>query len=389
MTESHSNHEKIIRFLKIVGIILICGIGLVYAVYNVQYTIQVVEGYTYDEEHYIKMAQRILEEHYYSFWGYGPDAHVSPGFPLFLAACMKLFGTGLQGINSIRFVQAGLFTATVLLTFLLAWLLTKKYSISILAAALIALNGAYPYYCGRLLTEILFCFTMMLFFVVFVLAVQKEKKWLYLLSGILFCVTIFVRPLLIIIAPALCIPLILKYRKQWKTSMGFILMFALGIIVVGLPWWIRNLLSMDKFILLATQTNPLFAGLAEDPVAMGLTDPKSFLGNIKLLIELLVTYPTRTIYWMLLEKFDIIFMSRIDYVVQLKTIADLIKDITVYFGLLGAVRSLFSRKLLWPAVVFFLFFFSTFLFVPVPRYALQYLPLLAIFAGYAITSLWT
>lgn len=379
------NRERTIQFLKISGIVLICTIALLYSFYYILNVQRFGENYSPDEGRYIELAKRILLEHRYSFWGEEPDAYVSPGYPLFLVACMSLFGSDIYGIDSIKFVQAILFAATVFLVFVLAYQITKKYSIGFIASALIALNGNYAFYTRRLLTEIFFVFTMMLFFVLFILSVQKEKKWLHFLSGMVFCISVFVRPLLFIVFPVLYLPHFIKNWKHWKEMFTHPLFFFLGFLLVGLPWWIRNIVTLHQFVFLATQTNPIYAGLARDPAALGLQDPGSMMGNIKLFFELLVARPLQTIHWMFFEKFNIIF-RKMDEIVYLQTITVLLKDITVYVGLFGACRALLSKKYIWPAIAFFCYFLSTFAFVPTSRYALQYFPLLAIFAGYIIVA---
>ena len=79
-------------------------------------------------------------------------------------------------------------------------------------------------------------------------------------------------------------------------------------------------------------------------------------------------------------KFEIMFINNID-VPYMRIITGFVKHITVYVGLFGALFALFSKKLRWPAVAFWVFFIASFAFIPTLRYSLQYLPLLAIFAG--------
>ena len=91
---------------------------------------------------------------------------------------------------------------------------------------------------------------------------------------------------------------------------------------------------------------------------------------------------------MIFEKFDIIFMRRVDYVAYFVTITTLVKDVTLYLGLLLYVYLLlFSKQLRWFTAAFALYFLAIFLFVPTARYGLQYYPLLAVFAGYAVVLL--
>ena len=72
-----------------------------------------------------------------------------------------------------------------------------------------------------------------------------------------------------------------------------------------------------------------------------------FWERVLLLFQLLFTRPLETLHWMIFEKFDIIFMRRVDYVAYFVTITTLVKDITLYLGLLGAVRGIFSKQMRW------------------------------------------
>lgn len=335
-----------------------------------------------DEGRYIDMARRILTEHVYSYWGEGPDAYVSFGFPLFLAAGMAVFGTDLNGLLCIKVLQCLLAAATVFLTFLLGKLLTKRYSVGLIASAMIAFNPTYYLYTSRLLTETFYFFSMMLFFVVFLWAYQGEKLWRYALAGALFALTIMIRPLIVVTLPFLFLPSLVNNWKRWRAFFTPVLLFLAGFVVVCLPWWIRNLVTLGQFIPLATQTNPIYAGLAPNPDAMGLTDPGSFMGNLKLLFQLILEDPVGTLHWMTFGKFNIFFMEQVAMTPE--TISTFVQSFTVWLGLFGALRTLFTRRYWGPALVFWVYLAASFLFIPVQRYTLQYLPLMAIFAGYLL-----
>lgn len=377
------NADKAKSAAKWFFLVLLCLFSLAVCLFYIETEGKFSESYSPDEGNYIKMAKRLLSEGCYSYWGHGPDAYVSPGFPIFLTLGMAAFGTDLMGIHCIKIVQAFLVSLTVLLTFVLGRQLTKKDSVGLTAAALIALNGLYASYSRRLLTETLYLFTMMLFFVALVFAMQREKKRFHLLAGILFGITVMVRPLVVILGPFLYLPLFLSKRREWKAWAFPLLLFFAGFAAVGLPWWIRNVVSLKELVLLATQTNPIYAGLAPNISALGLENPGSILGNIKLLFQLLFTRPFDTLYWMSVGKFKIIFMEP-PQVAHLQTVTVLVKDFTLYAGLLGCARALFTKKYVWPAVIFLIYFLSSFMSVPTSRYAVQYFPLLAIFAGYVV-----
>lgn len=340
--------------------------------------------YTPDEGNYIAMARRILTEHVYSYWGEGPDAYVSFGYPLFLAAGMAVFGAELNGLLCIKVIQCILAAGTVFLTYLLGKMLTGRFSVGLIASILIAVTTPYYLYSAKLLTETLYFFTMMLFFVVFLWACQGEKPWRYALSGALFALTIMVRPLIIVTLPFLFLPGLVRNWKQRRKLFTSLLLFLAGFAVVCLPWWIRNLVTLHQFIPLATQTNPIYAGLAPNPDAMGLTDPGSFAGNLKLLFRLILDDPVGTLYWMTFGKFYILFME--DVVMEPQIIVSFIRNIIVYPGFFGGLRSLFSKRYWGPSLVFWVYLAASFLFIPVYRYSLQYLPMLAIFAGQLLVS---
>lgn len=375
------------RILKIALVLCICLFSVLYCLVYVKYTGPLEESYSPDEGNYIAMARRLINDGVYSFWGEGPDAYVSPGFPLFLVVCMKIFGTDVYGILAIKIVQSLLTAGTVFLTFIFGYQLTKKYAVGVIAAVLIALNGSFCFLSRFLLTETLYYFTMMLFFVVLVYSFKKDKWWLHLISGVLLCVSVMVRPLIIIVAPFVYLPYIIEHRKNLRKAALCVLAFAGGFVILAMPWWIRNIVTLDRFVFLATQTNPIYAGLAPDVAALGLTDPGSMIGNIKLLFKLLSDDFLGTVYWMTFGKFEIMFMNCTDVRV-LEVLTAMLSQITVYVGLLGALLTLKLKKYRWTSIVFFVYFASSFMFVPTGRYGLQYLPFLAIFTGFVAVTLW-
>ena len=369
------------KALQIAGVILVCVLAFLHALFFAENFEKYGSYHSPDAQHYIAMAQRLLEEGIYSFWGNGPDAYVSPGYPLFLTACMAIFGTDVYALHSIKIIQAILVALTVFLTFCLGYLLTKKYSIGLFASFMIAINGWYGFVSRQLLTESLYYFSMLLAVTVFLIAVQSQKKWVFFLAGVCFCASIMVRPLLIIVIPFIFFPLLLRLRKKALIPLA---LFVVGFVLVGLPWWIRNIVVLHQPILLATQTNPIYAGLAKDVIAIGLKDPGTMLGNLKLLLQLLISDFTGTVYWMTFGKFNIMFMSTIKTYIGLEILTNISAFLVIFPGLLGAFIALFDKSMRWASIVFWVFFASSFMFIPTSRYGMQYLFFLAIFTGYLI-----
>ena len=153
--------------------VLVCAIAFAYAVVYIVRQGRFSESYSPDEGHYIAMAQRLLTEGYYSYWGGAPDAYVSPGYPIFLTLCMAVFGTDLQGIDAIKFVQAFLSAGDGVPHLLPGVAADEKVQRGHPWRAASFGQRHLRLYAKRLLTETFFCFTMMLFFAVFVLTWKR------------------------------------------------------------------------------------------------------------------------------------------------------------------------------------------------------------------------
>ena len=130
--------EDKVSLAQLCALALICLGSFLFAVYHVEFMGKYSTQYTPDEERYINMARRVLAGGYYSYWGYGPDAVVSPGLPIFLVGLMAIFGSGPQGIYCIQLVQCLLLAATVLCTYLLAVQFTGRRGAGLLASLLFA-----------------------------------------------------------------------------------------------------------------------------------------------------------------------------------------------------------------------------------------------------------
>lgn len=359
------------------AVIVLVLFTLIYGIYCIHTFSYTSVDFSPDEQNYITMAQRLLRDHIYSFWGNGPDAYVPPGYPLYLAGCLAVFGDAPLSFYHIRLFQCTLFAVTVLLSFLLGRSLTDSARVGLFAAAMVSFNGVFYGYLTRMLTEPVYLFFMMLFLVVFVQAVRRGKKLLHLLAGLLFAGTVFIRPMIIIVAPFLYLPLWIRGRKQIRREIMNTVFFGIGFLLPALPWWLRNLIVLHQFVLLATQTNPFFAGLVPDTFLSMFQDPGSFSGNLRLFFYCLKADFTGTLRWMTLDKYRIFFHSNI-YYYHFPHLSVFVKEITLVSGFVGGLVALFSRKLRPFALVFWIYLLISFLFVPTERYALQYYPWLAV-----------
>lgn len=350
------------------------------------YLLRAYTELTPDEGNYLATARRLLSDHVFSFWGSGPDAYVSPGYPMFLAACFAVFGSGERGVAAVRVLQCLLSGGTVVLTFLLGRALTKRNAAGLIAAALVCCNCGFSIYPRMLLTESLYFFLMPLSFLLFAQAEEKDAPVRFAAAGLAFGAAVMVRSLVVSALPFLLLPRLLRRRRDRSCSLRPVWLFLAGFLLPCLPWWIRNLVTLHRLVLWATQTNPFYAGLAPDVAAAGLEDPGTYLGNFRLLFRLLAQDPVGTLSWMSLGKFRIIFMSA-DWAPH-QAVSDLARNLTVCLGLSGAVLALASRRTRLRSLPFWAYFLCIFFSVPVSRYAYQYLLLLAIFAGWLLVAAW-
>ena len=368
--------------VEIVATALLCVAVFLYGLYCAIHIGMHCTEYSPDEAHYIAMARRMLKEGMYSFWGSEPDAYVTPGYPVLLAVCLSVFGTGDLGLFSVKVFQAAMVSGIVFLTILLGKRLTARFSAGLIAGTLTAGNLTFQFFANHLLTEVPYCYFMMLFFYCLCEALRRQKLWLHMIAGALFAAAVLIRPLIFVTLPFLYLPVMVRSRgRAWKA----LVFFLIGSLVFFVPWWIRNLIVLDKFILFATQTNPFFAGLAEDPYGLGLDDPGTIFGNLKLFVEFVIKWPIKTLRWMTFDKFNIIFGKNFGSY-HAVVLTAFIQNVTVYVGLCSAVCAFCRKSARGALLIFWVYFASTFLFVPDPRYALQYIPLFGILAGWLITA---
>ena len=362
------------------------GLAAAAAALYIAYTVgQYATELTPDEANYIAAARRLVDEHVYSYWGEGPDAYVSPGYPLFLALCYSLFGAGpvLVWARVLQCLMAG---GTAAMTVLLGRAITGRSGAGITAGLLVLCNGGYYFLSRLMLTETLYFFLMLLSFLLLLRAEGRGTPFAFALAGLAFGCAVMVRSLVVIMLPFLALPRLLRRRRDCSVPLMPLLWFFLGFLLPCLPWWLRNLLSLHRLIFWASQTNPVFGGLNENPVGMGYRDPGTYWGNFKLFIEFIRNDPKGMLSWMTLEKFRIIFLS--DVVMPEAAITDTARNMCFSLGICGASLALVPRRTRLYALPFWAYLLPMAVSVPSFRYAYQYLLLLAVFSGWLLVSAW-
>lgn len=385
LLKNKSKNEKI----YILTIALITAAGLLHCMYYVRAYGAQTDFFHYDEKNYIACAKRIAEEGRFSFWGERSDAYVTPGFPLFMALFFKLFGSGAEGIYAIRIFQGFLGGSLSLMTALMAGQLSGRKSVAVIASIVVALNAQIATYCRYMLTETLYFFFLLLFCNIYFRALKTKKRIQYAWSGALFAAAIMVRPPVACIIPLLLLFVLIDSSKLgkdkdakkqlWHRAAAF----AGAFIIVCLPWWIRNMVTLREFILFSTQTNAFFYGFCEDPLKYNLQDPGTIWGNLKYIWMFFKDDPLGMLYYMSLGKFKGIFLTD-DVIVRpaLYAANHILNSFTVALGFTGLIVSMIAtRKYRRIAITILYFVLMTFLVIPVARYGVQFAPFLAVFGA--------
>ncbi|MCL1852347.1 MAG: glycosyltransferase family 39 protein [Peptococcaceae bacterium] len=174
-----------------------------------------------------------------------PTVFIMPGFPIFLAAFLKIFGLP-GGLLAVRLVQ-GLLQGGVMA---LLYRLGKKY-VNVWAARVALI--LYLLYIPNLsvslliLTEALFTFLFVLLVTLCFEAVESKRMRYYVGGAVVLGLAALIRPTILLFPVVILIMWLLK-----KYSIKEMLMRALvvGCILVALlmPWWIRNGVEFGRFI---------------------------------------------------------------------------------------------------------------------------------------------
>jgi 4-amino-4-deoxy-L-arabinose transferase-like glycosyltransferase len=212
-----------------------------------------------DAINYTKMAEQLVEEGIYGYNSENPNAYVTPGYPVFLALSYKL--SKQLHVNPwalVRYIQVLLSLHILCLIVYITYKLSNSYIPALTAAAVGAVYPPFIWANGAILTEVLCTFFLLGYVAWLIYHGEQRKKAHAFIAGILLGLTVLVRPEFFpIIFIVHAVYWFQKHRRSAAVSFAYSL---LGVVLVLLPWWIRNYITLDEFIPFATQTNPFYAG---------------------------------------------------------------------------------------------------------------------------------
>jgi 4-amino-4-deoxy-L-arabinose transferase-like glycosyltransferase len=204
------------------------------------------------------MVRQLLENGIYGYKSLEPNAAVTPGFPFIMAAVYRLTDYTIRDpFPYIRYLNVLISLATLCLVFLIARKVAGRF-VALFASLLAAVYPAFIWSNGAVLTEVPAAFLLMLYLYVQLIAFESRKYIHAGLAGALLGLTSLVRPEFM----PLCVPLYVFYgiSKRDRSFWRHLLVALVGLGIVMSPWWIRNIVTLHRVVLTATQTNPFTAG---------------------------------------------------------------------------------------------------------------------------------
>lgn len=380
---------------SIINAILIC---ILLFGFLVRFYVYLNKGNSYylvgDAKNYYIMSHQIVDD---GIYGYRmgkksglPNAYVTPGYPLFLSTVYMLTRDNKLQIDIVRLLQivvGGLFSP--LLSFLIVRRLLSRNDKALLTAFFVASYPTYVLSAMQLLTEVFSLFFMLLYFYVLILSFKERKAYLSLIAGAVFAINILIRPVMF---PLLTIPFLIAFLADVKNRKTILpklfLLNLIGFVILMLPWWLRNYIVLNRFILLATGSeNPFLAGTypyMKDLFKDYLSEKNRVSQGAyakKRILEGFSSQPLLYLKWYTAGKLQFLFEKpwlymnppynrEVDFLIQKPMLP--FHNIAVYLGAIGVVINSYANKIHRYVNIYALLMLFLYLpFIPVSRYVYQ------------------
>jgi 4-amino-4-deoxy-L-arabinose transferase-like glycosyltransferase len=176
---------------------------------------------------------------------YVADSFEQPAYPYFIAAIYWLTAGSRK---TVVIAQVLLELATVMLVFQISILLGLSRRAQILALSLAALSPFLPLFSRNILTEMLATFFITLTYYLALLAMRKKNLAIWLSAAVAGGLCLLTRPDLIIAVSLLPLAIALLGQEwNWQQKAYRIILFALIVCAVLVPWTLRNYLTFQTF----------------------------------------------------------------------------------------------------------------------------------------------
>lgn len=200
---------------------------------------------TYDGITYDRQAWGIVQGLGYTLDGH-PTAIRPPGYPLFLAGIYVLVG---HNVMAVRLAQICLSSLLALVIYLLGHTLFDR-RVGLWAALGVAGYPLFIVIAGDLYADSVALLTGSLSLLI-AARMLRDQRWGWgLLLGITLAVTIMLRTTASLLLPLLTVWLFLT--RHWRRALRDAGLMGIGVVLIFLPWVVRNYVVFDKFIPLAS-----------------------------------------------------------------------------------------------------------------------------------------
>lgn len=216
-------------------------------------------GVSHDSINYDIMVRQLLEKGVYAYKDTQPNAQVTPGYPIFMAAVYKLVDyKNNDPYPYIRSIQVFFSIITLWLVYLIAKRLGGQ-TVAIVAAFLGAIYPPFVWSNATILTEPLATLFLMAFVYFQLITFEKKTRTFAILSGAAMGLLVLTRPeFLVLIFATYAFYFI--WKKEKMQTFKLLLFTLIGTAVILSPWVMRNVVTLHKVVVASTQVNPFYAG---------------------------------------------------------------------------------------------------------------------------------
>jgi len=174
-----------------------------------------------------------------------PSAYKPPGYPLFLAALLRL---GLYTPRQVRLVQGLLDSSAAVFVFCAAWALTRRALSAVVAGALMAVSPYNVHFARALLSDWLGSALFAAFLAILFLAAARRSLPGLIAAGAAMGITILTRPAMILY-PVLAGGLLpFAWAGSRRRRLGSTLVFLLATGITVGSWTARNYVVLRRFV---------------------------------------------------------------------------------------------------------------------------------------------
>ena len=392
------NNKQILFLIFVIALILRIGFIIFYEhgkmLQNEYYA---DDEYSYDQiaTNFLKGGGFVTDDGYY--------ARRAPVYPLFLATIYFIFG---HSFVAARFTQAIIGALSCIIIYLIAKELFEGNS-GLIAAFITAVYYPFILQPAYLLTEVLFTFNLALSIFFFLRYYARKRIFLLFAASIIFGIASLCRAVIFPFALFISAWLFIVYWPGKKIAIKASAIFCLAIIIMVLPWTLRNFRIYHAFIPITIESGRLLY-LGNNPRAIGgiggwvrndvdlfypmdISNPHSLEADrimLKRALHFMAKNPERTIFLMG-KKF--INMWR-PYYVDAKRISKVAMGlpyiVIIILGILGIVLGFKA----WPKTLFLcaiIVYVALIHMVTIAeiRYRYPVMPFLIIFASHALVRL--